>query len=420
MAAPITHNPDLADIDLKAIEGRRKQSESALAPVAADPAGIRGRILFAIHTPADQLSAVYKIALHHAQHLQANGYSCKVVTPANFAVTRKVSARFIPLLYPLELAAWLCVHAPEFDIVVFHSYAGWFALSLSRLIARLARLRTAVQFHGLEPLYLAQQHEEAKRSNTPLSWRYRLLNGRLMPLALRHACRHANHVFCLNTEELRFLLDSQWVRSGHIDVVANPVPTTFFFPRVYRERARQLLFVGQWLPIKGTRYLTEAFHLLRRKHTDLRLVCAGTLANEEAVLSDFAPEVREHVEVIPRLSPSRMTQVFETCDLFVFPTLLEGSSVALLEAAASGMPIVTTPVGAAPDFLQHDFSAIFCPTRNADALHLQVETLLDQPGIREHLGRNAQASANRFRAERVLSEYETLLSELLNEAWPNR
>jgi glycosyltransferase involved in cell wall biosynthesis len=170
--------------------------------------------------------------------------------------------------------------------------------------------------------------------------------------------------------------------------------------------------VGQWLPIKGKAYLAEAFTHLVQKHSDLRLSCVGTLASESQVLADFPPEVRPHVTVRSRVTGEELLACHRDADIFVFPTLSEGASLALGEAMATGLPIVTTPVGAAPDLLRHGDSAMFVPIRNPGALVETVERLLDDAALRQSLGSAAQASARYLEPDAVLADYAACLNLL--------
>jgi glycosyltransferase involved in cell wall biosynthesis len=229
---------------------------------------------------------------------------------------------------------------------------------------------------------------------------------------LRRACRRANLVFCLNTQELRFLVEQGWVEPERVHLLANPAPPSFFVPREHRPRAQRLLFVGQWLNMKGTRYLAAAFSRLLRENPDLQLCCAGTLASPRAVLRAFPEDVRDHVIVRPRVSKSELLEIHRTSDLFVFPTLSEGFSLALIEAMASGLPVVTTPVGASCDILQDGSSVVFCAPNDADSLAARVADLLDDRERREMLGRNAQLAASKFRPELVWRDYAVCLNQL--------
>jgi len=287
-------------------------------------------------------------------------------------------------------------------------------LGLKRIVPRLRRLRTVIQFHGLEPLYYMRLEAEAQREGHPLSWRYRLISGGVMLNLLRRACQRADMVLCLNMEEHRFLVDRGWADSNRIHLVANPAPNSFFLKRNHRDRATQLLFVGQWLRMKGTQYLAEAFKRLYRANPDLRLVCAGTLASAAEVRRAFPADIQQSVSVFPRVSKSELFELHRDSDIFVFPTLSEGFSLALIEAMASGLPIVTTGVGAAPDILQDNQSVVFCPPNQGDALADCVSDLLYDRDRRERLGCNAQRAAEKFRPDLVWREYAICLNQLVH------
>ena len=247
---------------------------------------------------------------------------------------------------------------------------------------------TVIAFHGLEPLY----HEallEASEQSGGLSWRYRLLQERLMPFMLRTACRHATRVMCLNSLERDYLVRRGWVTADRVDVVFHGVPPEFYLPERPSRQARTLLFVGQWLPMKGVEYLRDAFTELAHRHADLRLVCAGTLAPADEVLAGFPPVVRPRVTVIPRLERLALVDLYREADIMIAPSLYEGFGVALVEAMAARLPIVTTRVGVAADALTDGESALIIPTRHAQAIVGEVERLLADAGLRERLGEAA-------------------------------
>ena len=114
-------------------------------------------------------------------------------------------------------------------------------------------------FHGLEPLYFARLAREIKASVQGLSWRYRLLHGNLMLKFLRSSTRTADLLICLNSQEARYIVENEWADPARVAVTSNPAPSSLLIHRDYRTRATKLLFVGQWLRMKGTHYLVEAF-----------------------------------------------------------------------------------------------------------------------------------------------------------------
>jgi glycosyltransferase involved in cell wall biosynthesis len=348
---------------------------------------IAKQIAIVLQTPKDRQSSVLLTYQDLAAELGRRGHMVTIVTPEDFPASRRAAGRFTPLVYPFVIRSWMRQAGIGFDLVVFHSYSGWLAVSTARRRAGSA-VPTVIAFHGLEPLYHEALREESEHLGG-LSWRYRLLQERLMPFMLRMACRHATRVTCLNTLEKEYLVRRGWVGADRVDVVFHGVPAEFFLAERPARQARTLLFVGQWLPMKGVRYLRDAFIELAHRHADIRLICAGTLAPADIVLADFPPVVRPRVRVIPRLERLALIDVYREADIMVAPSLYEGFGVALVEAMAARLPIVTTRVGVAADALADGESALIIPTRHAQAIVREVERLLADAGLRERLGEAA-------------------------------
>jgi glycosyltransferase involved in cell wall biosynthesis len=361
------------------------------------------RIAIVLQTPRDQHSSVFLTYQALAAELERRGHVVSIYTPQDIPGASRFAGRLTPLAYPIAVARWMRRQSSSFDLFVFHSYAGWLGLSIGT--ARTAR--AVVAFHGLEPIY----HQELlAQSGGDLSWRYRVLQERLMPFFLRAACRRADLVTCLNSAEAGFLNGNGWVEPGRIATVAHGVRDAFFLPQRARA-ATTLLFVAQWLPMKGTDALRLAFTTLARRHPDLRLVCAGTLVGASDVLAAFDDDVRGRVRVVPRVDQAALVEVYEHADIFLFPSTYEGFGLAMVEAMAARLPIVTTRVGVAADALVDEESALFVPTRDPDAIVRAVERIRDNGGLRARLSDGAAAAARRYReADRVREWADRLTS----------
>lgn len=373
-----------------------KPAPLAITSSSAQPQNI----LFAVHVPPDEQTAVYRNTCDRAAYLESMGHHCTLVTPETFPWLRHTSSRLQPIFFSLAVSKFLAGSSSKFDTAIFHSHAAWAPSLLRKLLKRHRDLKIAIAFHGLEPLYYSRL-----RRHHPPSLRYRFLHGAVMHRLLRSACRNADRVLCLNSEEEQYLVLNEWAPRARIATLPHPAPEEFFIRRAYSARALNLLFVGQWLPMKGIQYLVEAFTRLSRSHRELRLGCIGTLTPAAAVLDAFPADVRPHVTVRERVTRREVVQFHRHADLFVFPTLSEGFSLALAEAMASGLPIVTTPVGAAPDYLRHQVSTLFVPTAEAGPIVSAVSRLIDDEEIRARLGQAARQSAERLRPERAWLAY---------------
>ena len=322
--------------------------------------------------------------------------------------------RFDPLLFPVLIAIRLLRQGRDLDLIKFHSYSGWLFALLRQLRPEWRKLKLVTEFHGLEPIFFAALQEETCRAQRRLSWRYRLINGWFMDQIIRVACRRSDQVLCLNSSELNFLSERQWADASNVALFKNGVPEGFFeVERDYARHPATLLFVGQWNARKGIRYLVEAFARIAELHPELRLVCAGTLCAADNVLQDFPAEIRGRVTVYLRVTRSELIHLHSSADIFVFPTLFEGPSLALLEAMASALPIVTTPVGAAPDILQDQTSALLVPLRDSNSLAAAVRELIENPARRGTLGTNARIAAETYHSASVLVQNAIQLEELV-------
>lgn len=350
------------------------------------------RIAIVLQTPRDQHSAVLITYQSLAAELVRLGHAVSIITPQDFAVARRWGGRWTPLVYPIVIGQWMRKRAAECDLVVFHSYAGWRAAS----VAASRGVPSIVAVHGLEPMYHRELVEESRAGGGP-SLRYRALQEYLMPFFLRRACRAAALVTCLNSAERQFLIDHEWAPADRVVTVAHGVRDEFFVADRPSRPVRNLLFVGQWLPMKGAGYVRGAFTWLARRHADLHLVCVGTLADRSVVLDGFPDDVRDRVTVLPRVDQPALPAIYGDADIFVFPSSYDGFGLALVEAMAARLPIVTTAVGVAAEALRHGQSALVVPKRDAPALADAVERLIDDGDLRQRLGAAAQQAARTYR-----------------------
>jgi len=371
----------------------------------------RLRFAVVIQTPKDAHSAVYIGYQSLVAALEQQGHSVEIMSPADVRAIRKLSGRWVPFVYPVAIASWLRAHRNDFDLAMFHSYSGWLASAIDR-----GRPRALVMFHGVEPMYHDELRRETELNGGRLSRRYRFLQETVMPLFLRVACRTASVVACLNKSEAAFLVSRRWVAPRDLRVLAHGVPPEFFMQSRLPRAVRSLLFVGQWLPMKGIRYLREAAIALLGGDPDLRLICAGTLASEDSVRAEFPETIRSRIAVFPRVDPPALTQLYRDADIFIFPSLYEGFSRAIVEAMASRLPIVCTSVGVASDALRHDESALIVPKHDAAALVAAVRRIQSDSALSQRLSAAAGDAAQRYALATVLEDTIAIIMDVAARA----
>ena len=346
------------------------------------------RILFAIHSVRDPATAVFMNVSRRAEDLRRRGHEVDIIAPEDVGI--RVMSGVWPLLYALLLVRR--GRLASYDVVVFHSHCvGAFSL-LRRLIPGARRVTAVTTFHGLEPLYHEAEQRELARMGTRYGTLFRLLHTRVLALLTKLGSRRSDAVFCLNMAERDYILRHRWCVPERVAIVRNGVEWALFGTRRHEGRAATLLFVGQWIPRKGIRYLVQAFQAMAARNPGIDLVCAGTVAEADVVHGAFDPSVRSRVRVYPRVDREALAVLLRHADAFVFPSLFEGSSGALLEAMAASLPIVATPAGAAADVLEDGRNAIVVPFADAGALSSALERIAADGELRDRLARAAHDS----------------------------
>lgn len=105
--------------------------------------------------------------------------------------------------------------------------------------------------------------------------------------------------------------------------------------------------------------------------------------------------------------------ILQAADLFVFPSLHENLSIALLEAMASQLPVIATAVGGNVEVLEHG-GGVLVPPRDVDALADAISELAQSPSERHSLARAARARVEghytlRHMLDRLYATYEQIL-----------
>ena len=360
-----------------------------------------------LHVPRAAHSSVVIGYEDLAARLRARGHELRILGPDDLGA--RGDARWLPLVLPILVRRWVRKQ-PELDLVIFHSYVGW--------LARPRRsLRTVVAFHGFEPLFHEAHEAEVRRAGGRLSLRYRFMYGLLMPRMLRVACRHADKISCLNGEERAALIDRGYAPASRVWQGRRVAPPEWFFqPHDYRPRATTIAVVMQWLNTKGVRYLVDAFTTLARRHADLRLVASGTLQPADVVRASFPPDVRDRVDVHPTFDRRAHAHQLAAADVFLHTSVYEAFSMAIVEAMAAGLPIVTTRSGVAIDYLEHGRDALIVPVGDAAAIVSAIEPLLDDRARREALGQAAQRQARSFDESVTGDPFVAMLEQLATDS----
>ena len=159
----------------------------------------------------------------------------------------------------------------------------------------------------------------------------------------------------------------------------------------------------------------RAFRLVQDRWPDARLtlVGGGPLEKELRALVDRL-QLR-HVTFAGRVSPDDIAAFYAAADIYVQSPVLDNMPTSVIEAYASGLPVVSTEAGGVPAILMHGRDGLLAPPGDHDRLADRVLTLLDDPRYARRLAENAYAIARRCTWPAVrgqwLEAYHSVLSE---------
>jgi glycosyltransferase involved in cell wall biosynthesis len=236
--------------------------------------------------------------------------------------------------------------------------------------------------------------------------RYNYLYPILSPI-LKLIWRHAAVVTAISKEHQR--LAHAFTPQQAIEIVHNGVDTSIFHPAPAPRAGTEIhiVSVGRLIERKGHHHLLRAFAELSRSSTmPLRLTLVGT-GDAEQSLHDLAREL--HVEdrvtfsgFVPR---ERMPEIYHDSDIFALASQSEGMSIALLEAMASGLPVVVTDTGGVEELVQEGVNGHVVPWADVPALTAALRATVENHEARTQMGAESLRVARAFSWDAIAREY---------------
>ena len=184
-----------------------------------------------------------------------------------------------------------------------------------------------------------------------------------------------------------------------------------------------VLMASRMLWDKGVGDLVEAARILKGREVRARVVLVGAPdpGNPSSIPEGQLREWTASGMVDWRGRMEGMPQVYSGCQVAVLPSYREGLPRNLVEAAASGRPIVATDVPGCRDVVQHGVNGLLVPPHDPGALAEALERLLLDPEARRRMGTQGREMAEKvFSDEVVIRGTLAVYDSLLNEQPPRR
>ncbi len=246
-------------------------------------------------------------------------------------------------------------------------------------------------------------------------------------LVLRAGARLTDWVVAVSDPLRGYLIDRLGVPEHKTLTVLNGVDTERFAPGQGTSAFRQEIQAGNRLllgmvarfhPVKNQASLVEAFALVRRNRKDVTLVLIGDGPERESI-RELVGRLGLTSDVVFAGNRTDMPEVYRALDMFVLSSITEGTSMSILEAMASGLPIVATDVGGTSHLLGPDPVGRLVAPSDPDALADGLLDLLGDDDGRALMGRAARDRCHsHFSLLAMVKSYEDLYRPSTDAATP--
>ncbi len=203
----------------------------------------------------------------------------------------------------------------------------------------------------------------------------------------------AARILCASSFTRKTLIENG-TPADRIDVIPYGVDLERFRPAASGVESPRgplhLLFVGTINQRKGIKYLLEALRLLKSR--EVHLTVCGRVVDDLRLFQGLSPQV----DVRPNVTASELVKAYRSADLFVFPSVAEGFAQVLLEALASGLPLLSTTHTAAPDLIDEGIQGFVVEPRRPDLIASRLDWFLSNRAQLQEMKHAARRRAEEF------------------------
>lgn len=205
---------------------------------------------------------------------------------------------------------------------------------------------------------------------------------------------------------------------GKVSVIPNAVDLEHFSQKYsieelqmlrnkYAKSGEKLLITASRLVVKnGIEYVIRA--LAKLPTTKFLIIGSGEL---EKSLKELAKELRvsDRVFFAGYIPHAELPKYLQASDIFIRPSLSEGLGNAFLEAMAANIPVIATPIGGIPDFLQDQITGVFCSAKNPGSIVTAIHKL-ENPDLVKTITENAFAMVSeKYTWDKIAPEMKEVL-----------
>ncbi|MCI5224680.1 MAG: glycosyltransferase family 1 protein [Candidatus Electrothrix sp. AR4] len=228
------------------------------------------------------------------------------------------------------------------------------------------------------------------------------------------------------SQEVQELMRRYWISAKKIQVIINGIDMDEFRrDKSAGERIRKEFDLDKNVPLigafgrispeKGQKYFITAANQVLKVLPDARFLIVGEGFQSEEMQA-YAARLGIADRVIFSGFQSNIAEFYSALDLFVLPSLIEGTPMALLEAMSSELPVIASRVGGVGRIIQNGENGLLVAPADAQELALAITRLLQHPAEAKKMAKNAlNTIARKYSANKMTDECMKLYTELIHK-----
>lgn len=215
----------------------------------------------------------------------------------------------------------------------------------------------------------------------------------------------------LLSDSLKNRVEEHIGKTNKLKVVYNPCP--IITDNIHYEKKDTILFSGTLYDGKGYKDLIRAFSMIAQNHPEWRVVLAGNGEVEQARTLAQSLGIEKQIEMLGWVSGDEKHRAFSEAKVLCLPSYAEGFPMAVLDAWAYGIPVVTTPVGGVPDVAVDGVNMLLFNPGDIEKLAEKLEVIISDESLRRALSEESLKLAKGiFSLEKVTERVEEIYNQM--------
>lgn len=233
--------------------------------------------------------------------------------------------------------------------------------------------------------------------------------------------KNIDHIIAISNKLRNKIVNDLNFKKEKVTVIYNGVSLSDFKikERVIKEDVNLIVAIGRLTLAKDHDNLIEAYHILKRKYIEIdrtlpQLWIVGDGEMKKALIKKVN-DLSLDKEIIFKGIRNDITEILKKADIYVMSSAWEGLSISLIEALASGIPVIATNVGSNDEIIDDNVNGLLVPKKNPELFANSLNGLINNYKLRKKFSKNAIEKSKKFSIEKCAKKHYQIYLHLLED-----